>query len=68
MLFRSNLIPSKDALILEDSSSPYANLVVVKEGHEKDPMILELVNALHSDAVVKKAEQLFGGQALPAWK
>ena len=33
----ANLNPSKDALVLEGSSSAYSNIVAVKEGNENDP-------------------------------
>lgn len=63
-----DLLPSRDALILEDSNSPYANLVVVREADKNDPRFKELVDALHSPEVEEKARQLFREQVIPAWK
>lgn len=34
--------PVKDALVIEDASSPYVNIVVVKQGFENDPRIIAL--------------------------
>ncbi len=60
------LLPSRDALLTEDQHSPYANVVVVRQGFEKDARVKALVEALHSQAVLEKAEELFQGQAIPA--
>ena len=46
----------------------YANIIAVKKGKEQDPRIIELVKAYQSDEVVARAEKLFEGQAIPAWK
>lgn len=64
----AGLLPSRDAITIESSNSPYANLVVVRQAQVNDPRILHLVAALHSAAVQAAAKQLFAGQAIPAWK
>jgi D-methionine transport system substrate-binding protein len=64
----ANIIPSRDALFRENADSPYANLVVVVQGKENDPRVQELMKALNSEEVEKKAQELFKGQAVPAWK
>lgn len=64
----AGLLPSRDAIFVEEVNPEYANIIAVKNGHEKDPRIVELVKAFQSDEVVAKAEQLFAGQAIPAWK
>lgn len=64
----ADLLPSRDALAIEHADSPYANLVVVKIKEKDDPKFQKLLDALHSEAVTKKAEELFSGQAVPAWK
>ncbi|HVV68308.1 MAG TPA: MetQ/NlpA family ABC transporter substrate-binding protein [Gammaproteobacteria bacterium] len=63
----AGLLPSRDALIVESADSPYANLIVVRQGSENDPRVQHLVDALHSDAVKKEAKALFKDQAVPAW-
>jgi len=62
------LNPTKDALIKETASSPYANIVVVRTLEKDAPKFKQLLEALHSEAVVKKAEELFKNQAIAAWK
>ncbi len=64
----AGLLPSRDAIFVEEVNPTYANIIAVKKGHENDPRIVELVKAYQSDEVVAKAEQLFAGQAIPAWK
>ncbi len=58
---------SKDALVVEGSDSLYANLVVVRTADKNNPQFKELVDALHSPEVLQAAQQLFNGQAIPAW-
>jgi D-methionine transport system substrate-binding protein len=62
------LLPSKDALFLENSKSPYANIVVVRTANKNDPRFAKLMAALHSKEVIEKAKALFKDQAIPAWK
>jgi D-methionine transport system substrate-binding protein len=63
----ANLLPKRDALFIESSDSPYGNLIVVRVGDENKPQFQNLVNAMHSPEVLQKAQQLFQGQAIPAW-
>jgi D-methionine transport system substrate-binding protein len=64
----AGLIPNRDALYVENADSPYANLIVVREDHQDDQNIQLFIHAMQSKAVLKKAEELFQGTALPAWK
>ena len=63
----AGLLPSRDALVVEGPDSPYANLIVVRQGSENDPRVLHLVQALHSDPVKQEAKALFKDQAVAAW-
>ncbi|MCH9690506.1 MAG: MetQ/NlpA family ABC transporter substrate-binding protein [Gammaproteobacteria bacterium] len=63
----ANLLPSRDALIVEDKKSPYVNLIVAREDNQNDPRILALVKAYQATAVIKAAERLFKGSAVPGW-
>lgn len=63
----SGLNPQKDALLLEDKNSPYANLIVIRNDNPKKEQLDQLVEALHSQAVQDKAQEVFQGGALPAW-
>ncbi|WP_069384291.1 MetQ/NlpA family ABC transporter substrate-binding protein [Halomonas caseinilytica] len=57
-----------DALLKEGAESPYVNIIAVRAGDEDKESIQQLVDAYQSDEVEAKAEELFGAQALPAWK
>ena len=63
----AGLKPSRDALISESKDSPYANLIVIQSNTKKRAQLEHLVEALHSDAVKAKAQQLFGHAAIIAW-
>lgn len=60
---------ANDAIALEDADSEaaqtYANIIVVKEGNEKNPAVLALVEALKSDAVRDYINSTFDGNVLP---
>lgn len=58
----------KTALFAESSSSPYANLIVVRKNEMNNPLILNLVAAYHSPEVTAAAKKIFGPDAaIPAW-
>ena len=59
--------PTKDALVVEGNDSPYANVIVTRTELANDPRILHLVAAYQSQEVIAKADELFKGQAIPAW-
>ncbi|HLD16280.1 MAG TPA: MetQ/NlpA family ABC transporter substrate-binding protein [Coxiellaceae bacterium] len=63
----AGLSPTQDALFMEGADSPYANIIVVRTKDENKPALQDLVKALHSQAVVDKAHELFGEDAIPAW-
>lgn len=50
-----------------DAAQTYANLLVVKEGHENDAGILALAQALNSDEVRTYIEENFQGSVLPVF-
>ena len=63
----ANVYPSRDALLIEDKNSPYINVIVVRLADQHNEKLKILVNALHSKEVQHAANQLFHGQAIPAW-
>lgn len=63
----AGLSPSKDALFTEGSDSPYANIIVIRKDSQKRAQLDLFVKALNSDEVKKKAKELFGDDAIPAW-
>lgn len=64
----AKLKPAKDALALEEADgNPYANIVAVKKGNEKDARVQKLVKLLHSDEVKKFIEDSYQGSVTPAF-
>ncbi|MGE3317748.1 MAG: MetQ/NlpA family ABC transporter substrate-binding protein [Candidatus Berkiella sp.] len=63
----AGLSPAKDALLVEDRNSPYANIVVVRTSEKDQEKYRKLMNALHSPEVQEEAKKLFSDQAIPAW-
>lgn len=64
----ADLKPAKDALVLEKADgNPYANIIAVKKGNEKDPRVQKLVKLLHSDEVKKFIDDTYQGSVIPAF-
>lgn len=63
----AGLIPTEDAVFLEDKDSPYANIVVVRAQEKQKTKFKTLMRALHSEEVLSEAHRIFQGQAIPAW-
>ena len=63
----AGLFPTKDALVVEGSDSPYVNIIVSRKELVNDPRILHLVAAYQSPEVLAKADELFKGQAIAGW-
>lgn len=64
---KAGLVPSRDGLAIEDSSSPYANILVVRTKDKDDPVFKKLIKAYHSDEVKRYLVEHFNGSILPAW-
>lgn len=63
----AGLSPAKDALLIENKDSPYANLIVIRLDSAKKAQMEKFVQAFQSEEVKAKAKSLFGGAAIPAW-
>lgn len=63
----AGLIPSRDAIYLEDKNSPYANILVVRTSEKDKEKFKALIEALHSPEVTEKAKLIFNDQAIQAW-
>jgi D-methionine transport system substrate-binding protein len=64
----SGLKPAKDALALEKADgNPYANILAVKDGGQKDPRVKKLAKLLNSDAVKAYIQKKFQGSIVPAF-
>ena len=62
-----NLVPTKDALIMEDNTSPYVNILAVRDGDEQRPQIQALVKALQSKEVKDFINEKYKGAVVPAF-
>ena len=58
---------SKDALIIEDRSSPYINVLVLKANNVDNPHILTLKKVLQSPKVKEFIEQTYNGELVPVF-
>lgn len=63
----ADLNPMKDALFIEDKTSPYVNIIAVRDGDENRDDIKKLLNALKSDKVKKFIEEKYNGAIVPAF-
>lgn len=63
----AGLNPLNQALIIEGKESPYANLIVVREGDENRKDIQKLVESLQSEKVKTFIENTYKGGVVPAF-
>lgn len=63
----AGLVPVKDALILEDANSPYANIIAARGKDKDNPAYKKFIKAYQSDEVKKFVEQQFKGSIIVAW-
>jgi D-methionine transport system substrate-binding protein len=63
----AKLNPTKDALLIEDGQSPYANYLVARPDNKDRPAIKKLAAILQSPEVKKFIETKYGGAVVPAF-
>ncbi|WP_223067641.1 MetQ/NlpA family ABC transporter substrate-binding protein [Paenibacillus caui] len=63
----ANLVPTKDALFIEDKDSPYTNILVARPDNKDSDAIQKLVKALTSEDVKKFIEDKYKGAVVPAF-
>jgi len=63
----AGLMPNRDAIFIEGSDSPYANIVVVRSNEKDKEKFKQLMESLHSPEVTNAAKKLFNDQAIAAW-
>lgn len=63
----ADLIPTKDALFIEGSDSPYANILAVRQDNKDSDKIKALTKALTSEDVKKFLEEKYKGSIVPAF-
>ena len=62
-----NLDLTKDALFIEDSTSPYVNIIAVREGDTNRPEIKALIEVLQSQAIKDFINEKYKGAVVPAF-
>ncbi|MGB3874919.1 MAG: MetQ/NlpA family ABC transporter substrate-binding protein [Shinella zoogloeoides] len=63
----AGLHPKTDAIAMEGSESPYANVIVVRRADKDAPWVKTLVEAYHDDSIKAFINDEFKGALIPAW-
>ncbi len=63
----AGLNPTKDALLIEDRSSPYVNYLVGRADNQHDPRVQKLAKVLNSPQIKAFIEQKYHGAVVPAF-
>ncbi|MFJ7935705.1 MetQ/NlpA family ABC transporter substrate-binding protein [Sporosarcina sp. NPDC096371] len=61
----AGLNPLKDSIAMEDSESPYVNIIAVREGDENNPEIKALVEVLKSQEIQDFILETWNGEIVP---
>ncbi|KQB39912.1 methionine ABC transporter substrate-binding lipoprotein MetQ [Flavobacterium aquidurense] len=64
---QAGLVPSRDALFVEDKDSPYVNLVVSREDNKNEEKVKQFLQAFQSAEVEQAAIREFKGGAVKGW-
>jgi D-methionine transport system substrate-binding protein len=64
---QAGLVPTKDALIVEDANSPYANVIAVQAQNKDADWVKAFVAAYHSQATKTFIIDTFKGSIVPAF-
>ena len=63
----AGLVPTRDALFIEDSDSPYVNILTARPDNKDDEAIRKLAAALNSPEVRQFIEEKYEGAVVPAF-
>ena len=63
----AGLVPTRDALFIEESDSPYVNILVSRPDNKDDDAIRKLAAALNSAEVKQFIEETYEGAVVPAF-
>lgn len=63
----NQIFPTEDALLLEDKYSPYVNILVVRQGEEKERKFVELMRLLQSEKIREFIDRKYRGGVIPAF-
>lgn len=61
----AGLDPINDSIVLEDTDSPYANIITVREGDEDNPEIKTLIEVLRSEKIQEFILEEWDGSIVP---
>ncbi|MFG3613141.1 MetQ/NlpA family ABC transporter substrate-binding protein [Rummeliibacillus sp. G93] len=64
----AGLVPTKDAIAIESSDSPYVNVVAVKKKNKDNKAVKKLVDALHSKEIQDFITKEWKGSVVPVSK
>jgi len=64
---QAGLVPTRDAIAIEDAKSPYANLLAVRIVDKDKPWVAKLVRAYQSPEVKAFVSEKFAGSMVPAF-
>jgi D-methionine transport system substrate-binding protein len=63
----AGLSPTKDAIAVEASTGPYANVIAVRIADKDKPWVAKLVKAYHSPEVKKFVLEKYKGSVITSW-
>jgi D-methionine transport system substrate-binding protein len=63
----ADLNPVKDAIVIEDKDSPYANILAIRKEDKEKPAIKALLKVLNSPEIKKFIEENYKGSIVPAF-
>lgn len=61
------LTAEQDGLFVEDSDSPYVNIIVSRQDNKEQQKVLDFVKAYQSEEVAETAKKEFKGSAVVGW-
>lgn len=64
---QAKLVPTRDAIAIEDPKNPYANLLAVRTQDKDKPWVAKLVKAFQSPEVKQFVSSNFAGSMVPAF-
>ncbi|MBR7554713.1 MetQ/NlpA family ABC transporter substrate-binding protein [Allobacillus sp. GCM10007491] len=62
---QAGLVPSEDALIIEESDSPYVNIIAARAEDENNEALQTLVEVLRSEEITSFIEEKYEGAVVP---
>ena len=64
---QAGLVPTRDAIAIEEARSPYANLIAVRTADKDKPWVAKLVKSFQSPEVKAFVSEKFAGSMVPAF-